>query len=321
MMTLGPSFDYYRTSECIVEGIIPNNAMAVLSKSMFWGELDRTIWKLPTNVGVMAIILVEFTVFRCISNSGQYFRRLNECFSHFLIGEDFSRALYEILQDSWVRLLIGVVPISPFFMLLSRAFSWSPLLRFFSRVTIYESDWSAFRSYFLCLQPRVYFLHESIVSFRKLRGYEVYQIFYFESVYEACYSLVFIEPVISGVSSVYLVIKPQTLSPSYLLMELIARVGGWSDELHAHGLCEHSWLPMVTGFFSSFLFLVRFRGVVICGLPLTSLSSSPVVTLADIMSVDDEGPIGCATIHTMSCTFLVRACCEGNKLGYFKAWV
>nr|GEX09814.1 hypothetical protein [Tanacetum cinerariifolium] len=264
MMTLGPSFDYYRTSKCIVEG-----------------STDEALFPIGGN-----IISSTLMIFECsFLFNGLFITLIMRIGSSFpsVIGSAFTLLLSGFLAP-YKRWCHGhnlgrvhrVVPISPFFMLLSRAFSWSPILRFLSSVTIHESDWSAFRSYFLCLQPRVYFLHESIVAFRKLRGYEVYQIFYFESMYEAYYSLVFIEPVISGVSSVYLVIKPQTLLPSYLLMELIARVAGWSDELHTRGLCKHSWLPMVT------------RGVVICGLPSTSLSSSPVVTLADIMSVGDE---------------------------------
>nr|GEW88301.1 hypothetical protein [Tanacetum cinerariifolium] len=43
MMNLEPTFDLYRTAKCIFEGIIPSSAIAVMPKSMFWGESDRTI--------------------------------------------------------------------------------------------------------------------------------------------------------------------------------------------------------------------------------------------------------------------------------------
>nr|GEU88950.1 ribonuclease H-like domain-containing protein [Tanacetum cinerariifolium] len=64
-------------------------------------EIDLLAPVLPTSVGFMAVILVEFTVFRCISSFGQHFGRLSECSSYVFGGEDFFRARYEILQDSW----------------------------------------------------------------------------------------------------------------------------------------------------------------------------------------------------------------------------
>nr|GEU50464.1 hypothetical protein [Tanacetum cinerariifolium] len=53
---------------------------------------------LPASVGVVAIILVEFTIFRCISTFGQHFGRLSV--SHFFGAEDFFGDLCEILWDS-----------------------------------------------------------------------------------------------------------------------------------------------------------------------------------------------------------------------------
>ncbi|GJZ15422.1 hypothetical protein Tco_0551099 [Tanacetum coccineum] len=49
------------------------------------------------------------------------------------------------------------------------------------------------------------------------------------------------------------------------------------------------------------MFEVGFRGVVSCGLPLTSLSASLVVTLVDVMSVNDEGVVSISITKPVVC--------------------
>ncbi|GKA52059.1 hypothetical protein Tco_0745255 [Tanacetum coccineum] len=224
---------------------------------------------LLASVGVMAVILVEFIVLDVSLDLDNILGGLVNMFPTSFVVMISLGLFVRFLHDSWGRLLIRVVPVPPFSIFLSGAFPWSPLLGFFSCVTIHESDW-------------------------KLYGHKFYERLYFDSMYEAYYSLVFIVP---GDLGRFIFVLGYKGSDTFTVFS------SYAVDCLALGFREHLGIPLETGFSSAFLFLVSerltaevmfeigFMGVVSCGLPSASLSSPLMDTFADIMSVGDEGVV------------------------------
>ncbi|GKE39565.1 hypothetical protein Tco_1462970, partial [Tanacetum coccineum] len=67
---------------------------------------------------------------------GQFYKSL----AYFFGGQDFSRALGEVLKDPQAGLIVRVVPISLFFILPPYAFLWLSSWRLFSDASIHEGE-------------------------------------------------------------------------------------------------------------------------------------------------------------------------------------